>query len=126
MRSFTAGIICALTLASPRASDGQDTVTARRPVVTRDTGLVIPVNSRPPAGMCRIWLENVPVSQQPAPTDCASAVKNRPAKGRVVFGDDYVTKESTSRKTLPFVKGFAPPKPSAQKTAPKRDTVRKP
>ena len=50
----------------------------------------IPRDHRPPAGMCRIWLENVPASQQPAPTDCATAVRNRPTNARVIFGDDYV------------------------------------
>lgn len=49
----------------------------------------IPPPYRPPAGMCRIWLDNVPPAQQPAPTDCASAVRNRPANARVIFGDDY-------------------------------------
>lgn len=80
----------------------------------------IPSGSRPPAGMCRIWLDNVPAAQQPAPTDCASAVRNRPAKGRVIFGDDYATKRSDSMrtttktrgsgttKTNPGIKGFAP------------------
>src|SRR6266513_6446147 len=48
----------------------------------------IPQESRPPAGMCRIWLDDVPAGQQPAPTDCASAVRNRPANGRVLFGDE--------------------------------------
>ena len=50
----------------------------------------IPPGQRPPAGMCRIWLDGVPPGQQPAPTDCATAVRNRPANGRVIFGDDYV------------------------------------
>ena len=50
----------------------------------------IPPGQRPPAGMCRIWLDGVPAGQQPAPTDCATAVRNRPANGRVIFGDDYV------------------------------------
>ncbi len=54
----------------------------------------VPVAYRPPPGMCRIWLANVPPSQQPAPTDCATAVRNRPANGRVLFGDDYVGKKS--------------------------------
>ena len=49
----------------------------------------IPPGHRPPAGMCRIWLDGVPPGQQPAPTDCATAVRNRPANGRVIFGDDY-------------------------------------
>lgn len=73
----------------------------------------IPAASRPPAGMCRIWLDGVPAAQQPAPTDCASAVRNRPAKGRVIFGDDYVApkrQDSTKPGQPPVpVKGFAPP-----------------
>jgi hypothetical protein len=52
----------------------------------------IPPGHRPPAGMCRIWLEGVPPGQQPAPTDCKTAVANRPANGRVIFGDDYAAK----------------------------------
>jgi hypothetical protein len=39
--------------------------------------------------MCRVWLDNVAPAQQPAPTDCNSAVRNRPANARVLFGDDY-------------------------------------
>jgi hypothetical protein len=70
----------------------------------------IPESARPPAGMCRIWLEDVPVAQQPAPTDCASAVRSRPAKGRVIFGDDYVSKKAKGSDSAkrPPVKGFAP------------------
>jgi len=49
---------------------------------------IVPPAFFPPAGMCRIWINDVPASQQPAPTDCASAVRNRPANGRVLFGDD--------------------------------------
>src|SRR5215212_991811 len=48
----------------------------------------IPPGQRPPAGMCRIWLDGVPPGQQPAPTDCATAVRNRPANARVLFGDE--------------------------------------
>lgn len=48
----------------------------------------IPREYRPPAGMCRIWVEGVPAAQQPAPTDCPSAVKNKPANGRVIYGED--------------------------------------
>lgn len=47
----------------------------------------VPQSAQPPAGLCRVWLENVPVSQQPAPTDCATAIKNRPNNARVVFGN---------------------------------------
>ncbi len=48
----------------------------------------IPESYRPPAGLCRVWLDNVPPAQQPAPTDCSSAIKNRPSNGRVIFPED--------------------------------------
>ena len=47
----------------------------------------VPQSAQPPAGLCRVWLENVPAGQQPAPTDCATAIKNRPNNARIVFGD---------------------------------------
>jgi hypothetical protein len=47
----------------------------------------VPQSAQPPAGLCRVWLENVPASQQPAPTDCATAIKNRPQNARIVFGN---------------------------------------
>jgi len=115
-----------VVMALPRVAMTQDTAgpVARRPIPpARDS---IPVGSRPPAGMCRVWLENVPVAQQPAPTDCTTAVRNRPAKGRVIFGDDYVTKPESAR-TLPFAKGFSPAKvqPLTKKPVPPapRDTL---
>jgi hypothetical protein len=79
----------------------------------------IPAASRPPAGMCRIWLEGVPAAQQPAPTDCATAVRNRPAKARVIFGDDYATprREPVVRDTPP-VKGLAPTKTDEKRKPP--------
>ena len=48
---------------------------------------IVPPGFLPPAGMCRIWINDVPPGQQPAPTDCASAVRNRPVNGKVLFGD---------------------------------------
>lgn len=48
---------------------------------------IVPPAFYPPTGMCRIWINQVPAAQQPAPTDCASAVRNRPANGKVLFGD---------------------------------------
>ena len=61
----------------------------------------IPEGHRPPPGMCRIWLDGVPAGQQPAPTDCATAVRNRPSNGRVIFGDDYRTKDERKNETRP-------------------------
>ena len=48
----------------------------------------VPAGHMPPVGMCRVWLENVPPAQQPAPTDCPSAIRNRPPNGRVIFPED--------------------------------------
>jgi hypothetical protein len=45
----------------------------------------VPKAYLPPAGMCRIWVDNVPAARQPAPTDCATAIRNRPPNARVLF-----------------------------------------
>ncbi len=67
----------------------------------------VPKAFRPPAGMCRIWLDRVPAKQQPAPTDCPTAVRNRPPNGRVLFGDDYVEgPDKGEKKEIPFLKKF--------------------
>jgi len=67
----------------------------------------IPKAYRPPPGMCRIWLEKVPAKQQPAPTDCPTAVRNRPPNGKVIFGDDYKNgADKGGKKDLPFLKKF--------------------
>lgn len=106
MKLSAALIIALVAFASPRALDAQG----------REKGGDIPPSSRPPASMCRIWLDGVPAAQQPAPTDCTSAVRNRPAKGRVIFGDDYVApKRTDSTKTKQAIKGFAPAKSSVKK-----------
>ncbi|MFM8910127.1 MAG: hypothetical protein ACKOH8_06075 [Gemmatimonadota bacterium] len=46
----------------------------------------VPVAMLPPAGLCRIWINEVPASQQPAPTDCATALRQRPANGTILYG----------------------------------------
>jgi hypothetical protein len=58
----------------------------------------VPPGFYPPNGMCRIWINGVPAGQQPAPTDCASAVRNRPANARVLFGDDPPKKGKSDKK----------------------------
>ena len=67
----------------------------------------VPKEYRPPKGMCRIWLAKVPPQQQPAPTACPTAVKNRPPNGKVIFGDDYrAGGQRGEKKELPFLKNF--------------------
>lgn len=60
----------------------------------RTQGPMIPPAFRPPAGMCRVWIEGVPPGQQPAPTDCVTAVRNRPVNGSVIFGDNSPKREN--------------------------------
>ncbi len=52
----------------------------------------MPASYRPPPGMCRVWLKDVPPMQQPAPTDCRTALRTRPADAVVVFGPDGARK----------------------------------
>ena len=79
-------------IVSASVAEAQRPIPARPQVPTQQSqgrrNQVVPPGFMPPAGMCRIWIDGVPASQQPAPTDCASAVRNRPANGRVLFGDD--------------------------------------
>jgi len=67
----------------------------------------VPKAYRPPPGMCRIWLDKVPAKQQPAPSDCPTAVRNRPPNGKVLFGDDYVDgPDKGEKKSLPLIRKF--------------------
>jgi hypothetical protein len=47
----------------------------------------VPRGHLPPPGMCRIWIDGVPPGRQPAPTSCRTAVANRPANARVIWGE---------------------------------------
>jgi hypothetical protein len=75
----------------------------------------VPADARPPRGMCRIWIDGVPAAQQPAATDCQTAVKNRPANGRVIFGDEFTdsakAKGAEKAKLPAAAKGFTDVKP---------------
>lgn len=79
LKSIAISLALTVAVAAPLSAQGKGTKAGK-----------IPPGQRPPAGMCRIWLDGVAPGQQPAPTDCATAVRNRPANGRVIFGDDYV------------------------------------
>ena len=76
----------------------------------QDPKASVPRSHLPPPGMCRIWLDNVPPSQQPAPTDCASAVRNQPRNGRVIFNDE------PRNPKLPIVKSLKDPATAPRKT----------
>lgn len=53
---------------------------------TTTTNANVPVAMLPPAGRCRIWIDGVPAQQQPAPTDCATALRQKPANGTILYG----------------------------------------
>jgi hypothetical protein len=53
----------------------------------------VPPGQRPPAGMCRVWIDGVPPGRQPAPTDCAIAERYVPRNGRVIYGDNTVRRD---------------------------------
>jgi hypothetical protein len=99
-RSISISVSCLLRFAMPAVLGlvvSAGVAGAQRPVPVKPQApaiqqslreQIVPPGFFPPAGMCRIWINGVPAGQQPAPTDCASAVRNRPANGRVLFGDD--------------------------------------
>jgi hypothetical protein len=96
---------CAVPLQAQRERDARKDTTKRA---------AIPADARPPKGMCRVWIDGVPAAQQPAATDCPTAVKNLPPNARILFGDDLAdsTKGHEKGKLPPNIKGFAGQKPT--------------
>lgn len=76
----------------------------------QDPRPAVPRTHIPPPGMCRIWLDNVPPAQQPAPTDCASAARNLPRNARLIYN------EEPRAPTLPLIKSLKDPPPQPRKT----------
>jgi hypothetical protein len=112
MKTFNLLLIAGLITAAAapaRAQQAQSKDSARR------AASAVPADARPPKGMCRIWLDGVPAAQQPAATDCQTAIRNRPTNGRVVFGDDVPDstkgKAGDKSKLPPNIKGFTEVKP---------------
>ena len=83
----------------------------------------VPSAYRPPPGMCRIWLDGVPAGQQPAPIDCATALRTRPSNGRVIFGDEG---ESRPKKTGSFLpRDWQPRREEPRREEPRREEPRR-
>lgn len=72
VRFLSSSLLCL----TPLVAQGQE----------RASRLDVPREMLPPAGKCRIWMEGVAPAQQPAPTDCQTALRQRPSTGTVVFG----------------------------------------
>ena len=111
MKRFNMFALCAsVAVLVPAAAWGQG---APRRQIVRDTAATVPAQSRPPRGMCRVWIPGVPATQQPASTDCSNAVKNRPQNGTVLFGDDYSNRQKAQETKPAPTKGASvqPPTP---------------
>ena len=72
------GILTVGTLIAVRNAEAQRPKPNERPMTQEPPSV--------PPGMCRIWLDGVRADSQPAPTDCAKALRNRPPNARVIFG----------------------------------------
>ena len=60
----------------------------------------IPPGQMPPAGMCRVWYDNVPPGRQPRATSCdqAERLASRDRHARVIYGDDRVNSRNNDRR----------------------------
>ena len=83
----------------------------------------VPAAYRPPPGMCRIWVDGVPAGQQPAPIDCATALRTRPSNGRVIFGDEGEARPKKSGSFLP--RDWQPRREEPRREEPRREETRR-
>jgi hypothetical protein len=75
-----------LLTSAPAAVGAQTLVREAKP----DTAVGVPRGMMPPSGKCRVWMDGVPATRQPAPTDCATALRQKPANARVIYGPNTV------------------------------------
>lgn len=82
--------IAGTLFSAPERASGQSIPPVRSLAPSKKSNSVdgVPASHMPPAGMCRVWIDNVPPAQQPAPTDCPTAIRTRPANARVIFSED--------------------------------------
>lgn len=112
-------LLFAVVTAWPAVAEGQiptRSLQERRPA--------IPANMVPPAGKCRIWMDGVAPEQQPAPTDCQTALRQKPANGTVVFGPSEREDGNNAFNARPVAPGRGRPRADSTKTPNARETVR--
>ncbi|HYD52808.1 MAG TPA: hypothetical protein VEA99_09285 [Gemmatimonadaceae bacterium] len=113
--SFTSMVVGLLGLLVPAVTQAQ-----------RSKGGDVPAGHRPPPGMCRIWVEGVPAGQQPAATDCATAVRTVPRNGRVIFGDERPDPRSTREPMIPkWASPRSEPRPEPRQEPDRRSEPRR-
>ncbi len=95
--------VCGLLMAVAAPWAASD---AQRPTGSRTAADSVPKEYQPPAGMCRIWLNGVPPTQQPAPTECSLAVRNKPPNGTVVYGPQKTGKTNSGLGEQPVIRPF--------------------
>lgn len=105
MQVLTAFLLVVL-LHFPREGSSQSLApTEKQPQKTAEKNEPVPKAYLPPAGMCRIWVDNVPPARQPAPTDCATAIRNKPPNARVIFppgrSSDAKSRPDTTKRKPP-------------------------
>ncbi|NUO39559.1 MAG: hypothetical protein HOQ17_13680, partial [Gemmatimonadaceae bacterium] len=54
--------------------------------IPRTTSTAYPDPRAMPTGTCRVWIDGLPASRQPAPTDCTTARRNQPRNSRIIYG----------------------------------------
>src|SRR5688572_20321122 len=82
----SAVLFAAAYATAPAAAGAQTLVREDKP----DTAAGVPRGLMPPSGKCRVWMDGVPATRQPAPTDCATALRKKPANARVIYGPNTV------------------------------------
>jgi hypothetical protein len=109
MRSIS--IVTLLLLAAPVLAGAQARSRAQ------SARVVVPPEYRPPAGKCRIWIEGVAPAQQPASTDCQTALRQNPPNGTVIFGPPPKDEDPAA-----FERRQAPaPAPAPTKVPPRKE-----
>ncbi|MDQ6718605.1 MAG: hypothetical protein M3Z17_09710 [Gemmatimonadota bacterium] len=98
LRACVRGAVVLALCSAPAMAQGRPMPIKGKLAPPPKVKIAVPPGFAPPTGMCRIWIDGVPADQQPAPTDCATAVKNRPLNGRVIFSDEEATSPKPSKK----------------------------